>query len=105
MRDTAASETSHWVIDEAACTVRFGGELLELTRYEYRLIRLLAANPGRVYSRDELMSAVWEDPGASYDRTVDAHIKTIRHKVRAIEPAEDPIKTHRGMGYSWTVQS
>ena len=52
---------------------------------------------------EALMTAVWEDPGASFDRTVDAHIKTIRGKVRAIEPAAEPIKTHRGMGYSWTA--
>ena len=46
------------------------------------------------------MTAVWEDPGASLDRTVDAHIKTLRAKLRAIAPDEDPILTHRGLGYS-----
>ena len=105
MTKSAIGGTSPWLIDEAACTVCYHGELLELTRYEYRLIRLLAASPGRVYSRDELMSAVWEDPGASFDRTVDAHIKTIRNKARMVAPDADPIKTHRGMGYAWTGQA
>lgn len=95
--------TLAWVIDEAGCSVRYRGVLLDLTRYEFRLLQFLAASPGRVYSRDALMAAVWEDPGASFDRTVDAHIKTIRGKVRAVEPAAEPIKTHRGMGYSWTA--
>lgn len=93
---------SAWVIDEAGCSVRYRGVVLDLTRYEFRLLQFLAASPNRVYSRDALMAAVWEDPGASFDRTVDAHIKTIRGKVRAVEPAAEPIKTHRGMGYSWT---
>jgi two-component system catabolic regulation response regulator CreB len=46
------------------------------------------------------MTAVWEDPGASLDRTVDAHIKTLRAKLRAIAPEADPIQTHRGLGYA-----
>jgi two-component system catabolic regulation response regulator CreB len=63
-------------------------------------LKTLAARPGRVFSRDELMGAAWEDPGASLDRTVDAHIKTLRAKLRAVVPEGDPIRTHRGMGYS-----
>ena len=53
-----------------------------------------------MFSRDQLLSAAWEDPGASTDRTVDAHIKTVRAKLRAVAPDTDPIQTHRGMGYS-----
>jgi two-component system catabolic regulation response regulator CreB len=89
-------------LDEERCEVRVHGTALDLTRYEFRLLRVLLARPGRVYSRDELMSLVWEDPGASLDRTVDAHIKTLRAKVRAAagDEAFDPIRTHRGMGYS-----
>jgi two-component system catabolic regulation response regulator CreB len=46
------------------------------------------------------MTAAWEDPGASLDRTVDVHIKTLRAKLRVIAPAADPIRTHRGLGYA-----
>ncbi len=88
------------IVDEERCAIRYRGEALELTRYEFRLLKALAAKPGRVFSRDQLMTAVWEDPGASLDRTVDAHIKTLRAKLRAITPESDPIQTHRGMGYS-----
>ncbi len=87
-------------IDEEGCTARCAGVALELTRYEFRLLKALANRPGRVYSRDELMAAAWEDPGASLDRTVDAHIKTLRAKLRAAAPDSDAIQTHRGMGYS-----
>jgi two-component system catabolic regulation response regulator CreB len=46
------------------------------------------------------MSRAWDDPGASYDRTVDTHVKSLRAKLRGIDPDSDPIQTHRGMGYS-----
>ena len=90
-------------VDEERCTIRFRGVALELTRYEYRLLKTLAAKPGRVLSREQLMAAAWEDPGASLDRTVDAHIKTVRAKLRAVAPETDPIQTHRGLGYSLRV--
>lgn len=87
-------------VDEERCTVRYRGVALELTRYEFRLAKVLAAKPGRVFSRDQLMAAAWEDPGASLDRTVDAHVKSLRAKFRAVSPDYDPIQTHRGLGYS-----
>jgi two-component system catabolic regulation response regulator CreB len=89
-----------FAVDEARCRISFRGQALELTRYEFRLLKALVAAPGRVFSRDQLMTAAWEEPDASLDRTVDAHIKTVRAKLRAIDPAHDPIQTHRGLGYS-----
>jgi two-component system catabolic regulation response regulator CreB len=94
------ADPSGFAVDEERCTVRFRGVALELTRYEYRLLKALVAKPGRVLSRDQLMNAAWDDPGASLDRTVDAHIKTLRAKLHAVAPDCDPIQTHRGLGYS-----
>jgi two-component system catabolic regulation response regulator CreB len=99
----ARGATPELGVDEERCTIVFRGVALELTRYEYRLLKTLAAKPGRVFSREQLMAAAWEDPGASLDRTVDAHIKTVRAKLRAIAPETDPIQTHRGLGYSLRV--
>jgi len=89
-----------FVVDGERCAISYRGVALELARYEYRLLKTLAEKPGRVFSREQLMAAVWEDPGASLDRTVDAHIKTLRAKLRAVAPDSDPIQTHRGLGYS-----
>jgi len=89
-----------WQHDDAKCRISFHGQALDLTRNEYRLLGALLASPGRVFNRDQLMAAAWDDPGASLDRTVDAHIKTLRAKLRAVAPEEDPIVTHRGLGYS-----
>lgn len=89
-----------FVVDEERCVIRYRSAVLELTRNEYRLLKALVAKPGRVFSREQLLQAAWDDPGASLDRTVDAHVKTVRAKLRAVAPEEDPIQTHRGLGYS-----
>ena len=80
--------------------IRFHGQALELSRYEYGLLATLLQRPGRVYTRDELLERVWDDPGESFDRTVDAHIKTLRAKLRAVREDDEPIRTLRGVGYA-----
>ncbi|CAM2928549.1 winged helix-turn-helix domain-containing protein [Rariglobus hedericola] len=92
-------------VNEECKEAFFCGVRLELTRYEFRLLAVLHSRPGRVWSRDELMTRVWEDPGASLDRTVDAHIKTLRGKLRSIASEPDVICTHRGEGYSLRLLS
>lgn len=80
--------------------IRWRGQLLELTRYEYGLLAALLARPGAVLSRAQLMDRVWGDALESGDRTVDTHVKTLRAKLHAVAPEADPIRTHRGLGYS-----
>jgi two-component system catabolic regulation response regulator CreB len=89
-----------WQHDVARCRISYRGKALDLTRNEYRLLAALLAAPGRVFSRDQLMTAAWDDPGAALDRTVDAHVKMLRAKLREVAPESDPIVTHRGLGYS-----
>ena len=87
-------------VDTERQRIRFYGQTLELSRYEYGLLRTLVARPGRVYSRDELLTLVWDQHAESLDRTVDAHVKTLRAKLKAIAPHADPIRTYRGSGYA-----
>jgi two-component system catabolic regulation response regulator CreB len=87
-------------IDDGRRQIRFYGKLLELSRYEYGLLKTLASRPGHVFTRDALLERVWDDPGDSLDRTVDAHVKTLRAKMKQIAPGLDPIRTHRGTGYA-----
>lgn len=87
-------------MDEARCRIRFLDRTLDLTRIEFRLLKCLLAQPGRVFTREQLLASAWEEPEASLDRTVDAHVKTLRAKLRAIDATRDPIQTHRGLGYS-----
>ncbi|WP_313050254.1 winged helix-turn-helix domain-containing protein, partial [Atlantibacter subterraneus] len=69
----------------------------------YLLMKMLLEAPGRVFSRQQLMDHVWQDAQESFDRTVDTHIKTLRAKLREVNPALSPINTHRGLGYSLVV--
>ena len=87
-------------IDDERKTIRFRGRALDLSRTEYRLLKVLIERPGRVFSRDELMERAWDDPTSAFDRTVDAHVKTLRAKLREVARDDDPIVTHRGLGYS-----
>ena len=96
----APAAAAEFAVDDERKLIRFRGAPLDLSRIEYRLLKVLIERPGRVFSRDELMERAWDDPAASFDRTVDAHVKTLRAKLRAVAPDEDPIVTHRGMGYS-----
>lgn len=92
-------------IDDDAKCITYVDVALDLTRYEYRLLKTLAEQPNRVFSRDHLMQAVWEDPDTSFERAVDTHIKTLRKKLRAVDTDAMPIKTHHGLGYSYTSVS
>jgi two-component system catabolic regulation response regulator CreB len=86
--------------DPAAMRVHCHGEPLDLTAHEYKLLLVLLGKPGRVFTRDQLLENAWQDPGAVTDRTIDAHVKSIRAKLRAVRVgAEDLIQTRRGLGY------
>ncbi len=94
------SSASTFQVDEAKKRILFFDKALDLSRYEYRLLKAFIERPGQVFSRDQLMERAWDEPEASMDRTVDAHIKNLRAKLKAVNPEVDPIVTHRGTGYS-----
>jgi two-component system catabolic regulation response regulator CreB len=97
---TTASRAPAFELRAAEARILFSGQALDLTRYEYLLLKTLVEHPGHVLSRAQLMDRVWCDAPDTLDRTVDAHIKSLRAKLRAIDDNADPIQTHRGMGYS-----
>ncbi len=92
--------TATVAVDEGRRQIRYYGRALELSRYEFGLLQTLASRPGHVFSRDALLDRVWGDATESLDRTVDAHVKTLRAKMKLVAPALEPIRTHRGSGYA-----
>jgi two-component system catabolic regulation response regulator CreB len=96
----AAPAAPAFQVDEGRRQIRYYGQPLELSRYEFGLLKTLVSRPGHVYTRDVLLEMVWDDPGESLDRTVDAHVKTLRAKLKSVAPQLDPIRTHRGTGYA-----
>jgi len=87
-------------VDAAARRVWRAEEELRLTPTEFDLLVCLAATPGTVLSREQLMTEVWGWPGASTTRTLDSHVKGLRAKVGA-----DRIRTVHGVGYSLEIGS
>jgi two-component system, OmpR family, catabolic regulation response regulator CreB len=96
----AAERPSPLEHDAERRRVRYYDQSLDLSRYEYGILVTLIGRPGRVFTRDELLDRVWDGDHDSYDRTVDAHVKTLRAKLRAIAPDVEAIVTHRGTGYA-----
>lgn len=96
-RETPSKVLHH---DASSMRIHCHGAALDLTAHEYKLMIVLLEKPGRVFTRDQLLTQAWQDPGAVTDRTVDAHIKSIRAKLREARiGAEDLIETRRGIGY------
>ena len=88
-----------FVVDETAQRVRIGDRALPLTPVEFRLLKVLISQPGRVYSRDQLLDTIHEDFRDVSDRAVDSHIKNIRRKIAAASPGLDCIQSVYGVGY------
>jgi len=92
--------TGAFSVNESKRQIMYFGKPLDLSNYEYRILTTFIRRPGHVYSRSQLMDMAWDVPEASMDRTVDAHVKNLRAKLKAIQPDIEPIITHRGAGYS-----
>lgn len=90
-------------IDAGAMQLRVKGELVTTTATEFRLLDYLARHPGRVFSRDHLLDAVWGDARFVTPRSVDVYVRRIREKIE--EDAETPryLKTMRGAGYRFEI--
>jgi DNA-binding response OmpR family regulator len=79
--------------------VHLAGELIPLTKTEFRLLCELAANPGRVFSREQLLERVWGYDYFGDGRLVDVHVRRLRTKVEADPANPRHVVTARGLGY------
>ncbi|WP_434310259.1 winged helix-turn-helix domain-containing protein [Hominifimenecus sp. rT4P-3] len=102
LRRTSKKEASQLLqmgkleLNRGCHTVFVEGERIELTLKEYEMLRLFMENPGRVFTRDQLLKNIWESDYVGETRTVDVHIGTLRTKLRC---CGEYIETVRGVGY------
>jgi DNA-binding response OmpR family regulator len=87
-------------IDIAGRSASVAGEPLDLTPKEFDLLRLLAEQPGRAYSRDYLLQRIWGEEYVGFDRTVDTHVVRLRKK---LGPLGDRVATVWGIGYKLRI--
>lgn len=102
--DTAVQRRGALTIDRGARTVALDGELVPLTAHQYGLLALLADNPGRVLSRDELSQGVRGEDVLPWDRSIDVHISRIRQLIEPDPKRPERILTVRGMGYVFAAK-
>ena len=86
-------------IDLARRTVESDGKQVQLTYVEFELLRILAANPGRVYTRQMLLEALWGGSEYREPRTIDVHVRHLREKLEQDPSEPELIFTVRGVGY------
>ena len=92
-------------LDRSSCQVKLDGSILALTATEFRLLEFLMTRPGVVFSREQLLNAVWGQDRAITDRTVDVYILRLRQKIEADASAPRMIHSVRGFGYSFEPRS
>ncbi len=100
MESHQSVSTHAFKLDSDGTRIQYHNTWLHLTRYEFGLLKTLMQHPGRIYTRSQLMDLVWTNAEDTLERTVDAHIKTLRAKLKAIDTGCEAVITHRGMGYS-----
>ena len=90
-------------IDAGSMQVRVRGDLITTTTTEFRLLEYLARHPGRVFSRDQLLDAVWGDARFVTPRSVDVYVRRLREKIEAEPETPRFLKTLRGAGYRFDI--
>ncbi|WP_240939361.1 response regulator [Diaphorobacter sp. HDW4A] len=92
-------------MDVEAYRAYYKGALLPLTPVEFRLLRVLLSAPGHAFTRDQLLARLHDDPRSVNDRAVDSHIKNLRRKLEAVDPAADLIRSVYGVGFRLELSS
>ncbi len=92
-------------LNDADWRATLGGRDLGLTAVEYQLLKVMRSRPGRIYSREQLMDAMYQDARIVSDRTVDSHIKKLRRKIQLLLPEQELIQSVYGLGYRFDAPS
>ncbi|WP_034915921.1 MULTISPECIES: two-component system response regulator BaeR [Erwinia] len=96
-----AQKSSRLVVDEGRFQASWEGDALDLTPAEFRMLKTLAQEPGKVFSREQLLNHLYDDYRVVTDRTIDSHIKNLRRKLESLDADQPFIRAVYGMGYRW----
>ena len=105
MQPGIASTPAALIIDEGRFQASWRGKLLDLTPAEFRLLKTLSSEPGKVFSREQLLNHLYDDYRVVTDRTIDSHIKNLRRKLEALDNEESFIRAVYGVGYRWEADA
>ena len=100
---TKANESNLVTLDEKKYKAHVNGQEVSLTAVEFQLLNKLYSEPGRIYSRAQLMDYIYSDHRIVSDRTIDSHIKKIRKKLIDALPEQELIHSVYGVGYKFEI--
>ena len=90
-------------VNDQTYSIKLNQDRLDLTPVEFRLLKMFLQSPGRVFNRDQILNNIFEDGRIVLDRTVDTHVKNLRHKLKTASPEHDYIRSIYGIGYSFEL--
>ncbi len=90
-------------VNDETYSIKLNGDRLDLTPVEFRLLKMFIQSPGRVFNRDQILNNIFEDGRIVLDRTVDTHVKNLRHKLKTASPEHDYVRSVYGIGYSFEI--
>ena len=90
-------------VNDETYSIKLHGDRLDLTPVEFRLLKMFIQSPGRVFNRDQILDNIFEDGRIVLDRTVDTHVKNLRHKLKTASPEQDYVRSLYGIGYSFEI--
>ena len=90
-------------VNDETYSIKLHGDRLDLTPVEFRLLKMFIQSPGRVFNRDQILDNIFEDGRIVLDRTVDTHVKNLRHKLKRASPEHDYVRSVYGIGYSFEI--
>lgn len=103
VEDKAEMKAADLELDPSRVLAKWKGNNLNLTVVEFQLLSILASEPGRIFSRNQLMDHMYQDHRVVSDRTIDSHIKKLRKKFSEFTPEDEVIHSVYGIGYKFEI--
>lgn len=101
----AMDAESPLIVDESRFQATWHNQPLDLTPAEFRLLKTLSCEPGKVFSREQLLNNLYDDYRVVTDRTIDSHIKNLRRKLETLDEEQSFIRAVYGVGYRWEADA
>jgi len=101
----AVPDSSLLTVDEGRFVASWRDRPLDLTPAEFRLLKTLSLEPGKVFSREQLLNHLYDDYRVVTDRTIDSHIKNLRRKLESLDAEQSFIRAVYGVGYRWEADA
>ena len=97
------ANSSRFAINNSLVQIKFDNQTIDFTKVECLLLKYLLQNPNQIFTKEELLDAVWGQVHSSDPSTITTHIKSIRQKLEEVNVDKEYIQTHRGLGYSFSL--